>query len=104
MSTVPDSQAAELNDFIETLKVHNKDLDACFNDAVAVQHLKLLVDREKAKAVAKAQIEECNILIGVRPQNGLRGYRAYAKDRLQMHKQRLASLTSGEADDTTASQ
>jgi hypothetical protein len=34
----------ELELFLSFLKIHNKDLDACFNDAVAVSHLMKLVD------------------------------------------------------------
>lgn len=30
---------SEVDQFLDTLKIHNKDLDACFNDALAVKHL-----------------------------------------------------------------
>lgn len=34
----------ELKDFLYTLKIHNKDLDACFNDALAENHLRQLIE------------------------------------------------------------
>jgi len=33
----------ELNEFFKTLKVHNKDITACFYDALAVRHIKELI-------------------------------------------------------------
>lgn len=42
------SNDVKLNDFLLTLKIHNKDLDACFNDAVAVHHVKALIQSEIA--------------------------------------------------------
>ena len=32
----------ELRNFLETLKIHNKDLDICFNDALASLHIERL--------------------------------------------------------------
>jgi len=40
---LPDSPDAELDIFLATLKIHNKDLDVCFYDALAVRHLKQLM-------------------------------------------------------------
>jgi hypothetical protein len=39
----------ELREFLKTLKIHNKDLDVCFNDAVAVGHLEALLTSDKQK-------------------------------------------------------
>ena len=33
------SKAEELDTFLKTLKIHNKDLDTCFNDALAIKHI-----------------------------------------------------------------
>lgn len=40
------SSRDSLDSFLDTLKVHNKDIDACFNDALAEHHLKELVTAE----------------------------------------------------------
>lgn len=45
----PPSNSSNLEDFLKTLKIHNKDLDACFNDAVAVGHLKCLLQSERQR-------------------------------------------------------
>ena len=52
----------ELQTFLKTLKVHNKDLDVCFNDALAVAHLENLIDRRVNNAVVAARIDELNRL------------------------------------------
>lgn len=39
----PISEEQKLEKFLSTLKIHNKDIDACLNDAVAVKHLKQLI-------------------------------------------------------------
>lgn len=49
---------AELDKFINTLKIHNKDLDVCFNDAVAVQHLKLLIATHDKTVEQAARLDE----------------------------------------------
>jgi hypothetical protein len=45
----PTENETELRKFLETLKIHNKDLDACFNDAVAVGHLEFLITSDKQR-------------------------------------------------------
>jgi histidyl-tRNA synthetase len=49
----PNTTNSELDGFLKTLKVHNRDLDACFNDAVAVAHLEALI----ASKVEEARIQ-----------------------------------------------
>lgn len=54
-----DDGAAEqdkLDSFLQTLKVHNKDLGVCFNDAVAVSHLSALI-RAEADRLARERME-----------------------------------------------
>lgn len=45
---------SNIDEFLETLTVHNKELAASFNDAVAVEHLKSLI----AQAEKEARIDE----------------------------------------------
>lgn len=40
----------ELDGFLKTLNIHNKDLDFCFGDAIAVGRLKFLIAQEANKA------------------------------------------------------
>lgn len=44
-----------IDDFLKTLKIHNKDLDVCFNDAVAVAHLKKLIVEWRDKSLVEMQ-------------------------------------------------
>jgi len=55
----------ELGEFLKTLKVHNKDLSACFNDAVAVVHIEHLIDRLLDQARSDAIGEGCKALQAV---------------------------------------
>jgi hypothetical protein len=55
----------ELDKFLATLNVHNKDLVYCFSDAVAVQHLKQLIARLMTEAridALKQYSRQCGIL------------------------------------------
>ncbi len=45
----------ELDNFLHTLKLHNKDLDICFNDALAVMHLKSLITDHTRQQVLEAE-------------------------------------------------
>lgn len=57
MSTdIQEPKRDEVDEFLDTLKVHNKDLDACFNDAVAVSHLKAAIHQLIEQAEKKARI------------------------------------------------
>lgn len=51
----------EWQEFLKTLKVHNKDIDGCFNDALAVRHLEQAIsqhiDEENQKAFRAGQID-----------------------------------------------
>ena len=38
-----------VDEFLDTQKVHNRCLDACFNDALAVSHLRDLINKEQVK-------------------------------------------------------
>jgi len=51
-------QDEELKTFLGTLKVHNKELDTCFNDAVAIHHLERLVTRRLSQTRTDT-IREC---------------------------------------------
>ena len=46
----------ELRNFLETLKIHNKDLDTCFNDALASLHIEKLFS--KALSQQKEEIKK----------------------------------------------
>lgn len=50
MSTVTDNKE-ELRGFLKTLKVHNKDIDGCFNDALAVHKLLALIEQREQLAI-----------------------------------------------------
>ena len=50
----------KLNEFLDTLKIHNKDI-SCFNDHLAVFKLKRLIKAERTSAVTKAVEEERNM-------------------------------------------
>lgn len=43
-------ETGTLREFLKTLNVHNKDLDVCFNDALAERHLVDLIDNETTRA------------------------------------------------------
>lgn len=43
MPPTPSKGQPSVDEFLRTLKIHNKDLDVCFNDAIAVHHLKELM-------------------------------------------------------------
>ena len=47
----------KLNEFLDTLKIHNKDI-SCFNDHLAVFKLKRLIEAEITSAVSEAVEEE----------------------------------------------
>jgi hypothetical protein len=56
------SKQQDTEEFLTTLKIHNKELDACFNDAVAVAHLTKLFDQQKAEAADQAVREFAKML------------------------------------------
>lgn len=56
------STDSELHKFIATLKIHNKDLDTCLNDAVAVFHLEQLIAAQKQRWV-KDELEALKPLV-----------------------------------------
>lgn len=52
----------DIDSFLDTLKIHNKDLDACFNDALAVRHLKELCKSELLQLITESK-PDCNSII-----------------------------------------
>ena len=60
----------QIDDFLSTLKIHNRNIDACFNDALAVAHLKTLLHQERERAVL-SELEILRSKMRCFPPNGI---------------------------------
>ncbi len=86
--TEPDT-TNELDEFLKTLKVHNKELHDCFNDAVAVQNLRALITKEKYKD-SLGELEELMdwyMKAKIRPYSG--SFADQVRDRIDSIKRRI---------------